>query len=121
MDATEVVENVSNWTQTLPTNEAQARPLTRLKEPEQQREAWRRAVETAPDERITAAHVERVVKELLRELESAQDSAPHIIGHEPVIGEPAPPAEEPAAREDFADLRRKRRAAPAARQRADHP
>ncbi|NJK81772.1 MAG: hypothetical protein HC876_18405 [Chloroflexaceae bacterium] len=105
MDATEVVENVSNWTQTLPTNEAQARPLTRLKEPEQQREAWRRAVETAPDERITAAHVERVVKELLRELESAQDSAPHIIGHEPVIGEPAPPAEEPAAREDFAALR----------------
>lgn len=30
----------------IPTNEAQARPLTQL-EPEQQREAWTRAVETA--------------------------------------------------------------------------
>lgn len=45
---------------TIPTTERQARPLTVL-EPEQQREAWRVAVETAPDGRMTAAHVESTV------------------------------------------------------------
>ena len=40
--------------------EKHLRPLTRL-EPEQQRKAWREAVETAPDGKVTGAHVERVV------------------------------------------------------------
>lgn len=61
MDAAGVVKNVSNWTQNLPENEAQARPLTKL-EPKQQREAWSRAVETAPNGKVTGAHVEHVVK-----------------------------------------------------------
>lgn len=43
-----------------PQNEAQARPLTRLK-PEQRAAAWKEAVETAPDGKVTAAHVDGVV------------------------------------------------------------
>lgn len=39
MDAAQVVENVSNWTQTIPATESQARPLTRL-EPEVQQAVW---------------------------------------------------------------------------------
>jgi len=54
--AVAVSENVNNCLQ----NEAQARPLTRL-EPEQQAEAWQEAVETAPNGKVTAAHVENVV------------------------------------------------------------
>ena len=42
--------------------ESQLRPLASL-EPEQQREAWAKAQETAPDGKITAAHVQSVVDE----------------------------------------------------------
>lgn len=45
----------------IPTTESQARPLTVL-EPAQQREAWQRAIETAPNGKPTAAHVESVVR-----------------------------------------------------------
>lgn len=71
MDAAEVVENLkssplaelSSGNIPLPVNEAQARPLAKL-EVELQRQAWQRAVETAPEGRITARHVETVVREL---------------------------------------------------------
>lgn len=66
IDAADAVGNVSNWTQIQPTTESQARPLTSL-EPDQQREAWARAVETAPGGRITAAHVQQVVDEIREE------------------------------------------------------
>lgn len=46
----------------IPATESQARPLTTL-EPEQQREVWRQAVETAPNGKVTAAHVQSVVDE----------------------------------------------------------
>jgi hypothetical protein len=46
---------------TLPTAESQARPLARL-EPDQQRQAWQHAVDTAPDGKVTAAHVYKIVK-----------------------------------------------------------
>lgn len=70
MDAAEVVENLKSSTIVelssgnipLPVNEAQARPLAKL-EVELQRQAWQRAVETAPQGRITAKHVETVVRE----------------------------------------------------------
>ncbi|MBI1879045.1 MAG: hypothetical protein HYR94_12645 [Chloroflexi bacterium] len=70
MDAAEVVENLKSSTIVelfsgnilLPTNEAQARPLAKLGL-EMQRQAWRKAVETAPQGKITAKHVETVVKE----------------------------------------------------------
>jgi len=47
----------------LPMTESQARPLAELRHnPEVQREAWQRAVETAPEGKVTAAHVQKVVK-----------------------------------------------------------
>lgn len=46
--------------------EGQLRPLARL-EPSQQREAWQKAVETAPEGKVTAAHVSKVVKEITGE------------------------------------------------------
>jgi len=50
----------------LPTTESQTRPLTKL-EPEQQQEAWEEAVETAPNGKVTAAHVARVVEKVVTE------------------------------------------------------
>lgn len=75
MDAAEVVENLKSSTIVelsggslpLPLNEAQARPLARLGV-DMQRQVWQKAVETAPQGRITARHIETVV----REFESAQ-------------------------------------------------
>lgn len=61
MDAAAVVSNVSNWTQIAPAVESQARPLTRL-EPDEQIAAWQEAVETAPNGKVTAAHVAEVVE-----------------------------------------------------------
>ena len=69
----EQTEKVTNWSQTekspigdnIPINEAQTRPLTRLETPKQQIEAWSKAVETAPNGRITAKHVSEVVSDIL--------------------------------------------------------
>ena len=47
----------------LPTSEYQIRPLTRL-EPDQQREAWNKADETAPNGKVKSKHVANTVKEL---------------------------------------------------------
>jgi len=46
--------------------ERQLRPLTQL-EPDQQVEAWEEAVETAPNGKVTAAHVARVVEKVVTE------------------------------------------------------
>ncbi len=58
--ACEVVDNLGTFVPK-PANEAQARPLTPLP-PEQQQEAWREAVETAPKGKVTAKHVAEVVE-----------------------------------------------------------
>jgi thioesterase domain-containing protein len=50
----------------VPTNERQTRPLTKL-EPELQKEAWAKAIETAPKGKITARHVSAVVEEIKNE------------------------------------------------------
>ena len=62
IDAAEVVENLKSVTMVtlLPAVERQARPLTSLP-PEQQPAVWQRAVETAPNGKITQAHVQAVV------------------------------------------------------------
>lgn len=62
--ATEVVRNLESVTNVtlLPTNEAQARPLAKLT-PDQQREVWPIVLETAPNGKPTAVHVENVVKD----------------------------------------------------------
>jgi hypothetical protein len=52
----------------LPANEAQARPLAII-EPEHRAEVWQRAVETAPEGKVTARHVSEVVQEFKRETE----------------------------------------------------
>jgi len=51
--------------QILPTNERQIRPLVTLP-PEKQREAWAKAVSTAPNGKVTSAHVAQVAKEYYR-------------------------------------------------------
>jgi hypothetical protein len=52
----------------LPLNEAQVRPLTRLKEyPEKVRLVWDEARKRAPRGKVTASHVKRAVKEYLGE------------------------------------------------------
>lgn len=56
-----VVQNIGMGT-IVPKTESQARPLTKLP-PEKQAEVWNKAVETAPDGKVTAKHVEQVVEE----------------------------------------------------------
>lgn len=65
MDAASVIENLKSSPNggTLPDNERQIRPLTSLP-PEQQAEAWKEALETAPDGKVTAAHVEATVQRI---------------------------------------------------------
>lgn len=73
IDSVKVIDNVRNCAQT-PINESQTRPLARL-EPEQQREAWKKAVETAPEGKVTAKHITEVVMEVTGEKEIVyQDS-----------------------------------------------
>lgn len=86
---------------TLPTNERQIRPLTRL-EPEQQREAWQRAIQTAPDGRVTAAHVEKVVRNLSQTLEALTSTTPSMPN--------APPQTAALHQEEHADEVRQLRA-----------
>lgn len=118
MDAATVRQNLLPIGNTsLPDNEAQARPLTKLKDPEEQRKAWERAVTTAAG-RVTAAHVETIVREMLAQAAPAA-AAPSGDEHEAapaqqVIidqadedglfpdGEPAPAA--PASAPDAAPL-----------------
>lgn len=54
---------------TIPTTESQARPLSKL-EPAEQRDAWKKAVETAPEGKVTAKHVEKVVAEMKQEVKA---------------------------------------------------
>jgi hypothetical protein len=60
IDGYKVSENVSDRTQ----KEYTLRPLTRIKDPDEQREVYQRAVEIAPDGKVTARHIEEVVNEI---------------------------------------------------------
>lgn len=83
IDAADVVENVRHGTHNeVPKNERQARPLTKL-EPEQQAKAWSEAVETAPNGKVTAAHVKATVDRLHQEdpLSPAEPQA-HVPSYE---------------------------------------
>lgn len=59
--AAKVVSNLTKILVSPPERESHAAPLVNLP-PEQQREAWQEAVETAPDGKITGAHVASVVE-----------------------------------------------------------
>lgn len=63
--AAQIEQNVSDCTTVQFGNipERQLRPLARL-EPEKQKEAWQKAVETAPEGKVTAAHVYKIVKDM---------------------------------------------------------
>jgi len=63
IESTKVIKNLTPIG-VIPENEAQARPLAKLP-PEQQQEAWDKVVETAPDGKVTAKHVEEVVDKYL--------------------------------------------------------
>lgn len=60
--SSEVAENLETIV-SKPTHESQVRPLTKLKEPEQQREAWTEAVATSGG-KPTAKHVEAAVEKV---------------------------------------------------------
>lgn len=71
----EVTTNLGPIGPNLPVTESQARPLVALRDqPELQREVWRRAVETAPDGKVTAAHVQAVVDSVQPEKQRAQQA-----------------------------------------------
>lgn len=63
MKSATVMKNIESSTIVLPTTESQARPLAKL-EPDQQREAWSKAVETAPEGKVTARHITKIIKEM---------------------------------------------------------
>jgi hypothetical protein len=60
--AAQVQENLSTMVDKT-ISERQARPLINL-EPEQQRSVWKKAVETAPEGKITAAHISKIVRSI---------------------------------------------------------
>lgn len=60
IDSAKVFENVRNCAQ-IPTHESQTRPLSSLP-PDEQKEAWEEAVATAPEGKVTGAHVAKIVK-----------------------------------------------------------
>ena len=66
MKAAEVKDNLSA-TADIP--ERHLRPLTRIKDPEQQREVYQKAVETAPGGKVTAKHIEETIKEVKKDKE----------------------------------------------------
>jgi hypothetical protein len=59
--SSEVMDNIKNVpVGTVPQSERTIRPLAHL-EPDQQREVYQRAVETAPEGKVTAKHIEEIV------------------------------------------------------------
>ncbi len=66
IDAAKVIENVRHGAQTtiMPENERQVRPLTKLN-PDQQREAWAKVIQTAPEGGVTAKHLEKAIGQLI--------------------------------------------------------
>lgn len=71
-----VVQNLVPLGTTLPNSEAQTRPLRQL-DPEQQREAWQRAVESVPDGSVpTPGHVQSIVDEMRGKV---APESPHVL------------------------------------------
>ena len=87
-----VVKNLSGIPDTpLPTSASQVRPLAKL-EPEEQQQAWQEVVETAPDGKVTAAHVQQVVAKRSPEAEPPTLEALHSLYSQiGKIGKPAMP------------------------------
>lgn len=75
-----VVENLVPIGTKKPTSESQVRPLTHLK-PEQQKQAWEKAIETTPEGKITAKHIEKIVDEM----EGNESDEPEEIEDTPAV------------------------------------
>src|SRR5690606_19939253 len=91
--AAQVVKNLSELGTMVPANERQARPLVGLP-PEQQQEAWEEAVATAPDGRVTAAHVERTVERLRYEdFDDGWGNGKEQVGYIQIVGDNLEPME----------------------------
>jgi hypothetical protein len=68
LEAAQTEKNICTNVQKPQIPESQLRPLTKLRDnPAAQREAWQKAVETAPDGKVTAAHVYKIVKGMTME------------------------------------------------------
>ena len=72
ISAARVSRNLESVTIVAPVNECQVRPLVGL-EPDQQRDAWDRAVETAEGERPTGRQVQQIVKAMKKEAEAEKE------------------------------------------------
>lgn len=96
IDAATIVGNLkmSPYGDILPEAEAHVRPLTQL-EPPQQREAWQRAIDTAPNGKVTGPHVRRTVNDMRRE------EVEPVTVDVPIVARPAPP---PKRQQDFITL-----------------
>lgn len=88
IDAAKVNQNVSNWTQTPPTHESQTRPIAHL-ESDQQKQAWKKAVDTAPNGKVTAKHVEAVVNEMIEPKPKTETVSDLEEDNEPIEDSPA--------------------------------
>ncbi len=80
IESAKVVENVRNCAQTIPTNEAQARPLAKLPA-EQQPAAWEKAQEIAKEEGkpVAARHVEAAVLEVMPKEEMKEEPETVVV------------------------------------------
>ena len=80
LEAAQVQKQICPNGQKVEIPESQLRPLTKLRDnPDQQREAWQKAVETAPEGKVTAAHVANVVKEVTGEKEMACEDSDAVF------------------------------------------
>jgi len=64
ISAAEVTDNIKSVTKVTVLKERQLRALVGVKDPDQQREVMQRAIETAPEGKVTARHIEETVKEI---------------------------------------------------------
>lgn len=77
IEAASVANNLLPIGNILPATESQARPLTGLPV-DLQREAWQRAVDTAPNGKITAAHVASVVEVMTTSTSHSNGNGHHV-------------------------------------------
>ena len=74
--SSEVVDNIKSVPMgTIPQSERIVRPLTSLP-PELQKEVYRQAVETAPDGKVTAEHIEKTIEDM-KMAENANTGSPN--------------------------------------------
>lgn len=78
IEAVTVKDNLST---TVDIPERQLRPLAHL-EPEKQKEAWTKAVSTAPDGKVTAAHVYKIVRGMTEAAREEITGIPYNKDHE---------------------------------------